>query len=97
MPAGTPTIASFTRVVRELLAQKLPDGRTRLQRLAEALEAQALEGSGKSADLILERIDPAQKNVNVTTNERRNIMGALDVLLKRRAGVFDGGQTREGI
>lgn len=89
MPKGTPTIHSFTNVVREMLSKKLPDGRTRLQRLAESLEAQALEGGAKAADLILERIDPAPKtNITINNNMRSPIMDALDALGVRRADEF---------
>ena len=70
MPKGTPTIRSFTEVVKRRMAEVIPDdptGRTRLERLADELEAQALGGGAKAADLLLERIDPAPKQ-NLTIN-----------------------------
>lgn len=79
------TPKSFTALCREELAKPCGDGdpRTRLQRLMQALEQQALAGSSRSANLILERLDPApRQNITINNNVPAPVLDAL-----RRVGI----------
>lgn len=83
---GLRPLQSFTELVRIRMAEQVPgdpECRTRLQRLADALESQALEGSTKAAELFLERIDPAPRQaITINNNVQSPILIAL-----RRIGI----------